>query len=224
MDNLHLLLPVITRIINLSLSSAKVPECFKVAAVTPLLKKSNLDHNILKNFRPVSNLPFLSKILEKIVAKRLLEHKDKNLLHEKMQSAYRKHHSTETALVRIQNDILRAIDNKQCVCLVLLDLSAAFDTVDHPTLITRLSDRFGVRNSALEWIKSYLHERKQFVNILGVKSAAHVLNCNVPQGSVLGPGMFGDYDSPVAAIFCKYGIEYHLYTFPFHQVYLRLRR
>jgi len=211
-DCLDTLLPSITKIINLSLAASKFPDCFKVAAVSPLLKKANLDPNNLKNFRPVSNLPFISKILEKVVAKRLLDHKDQNSLHEMMQSAYRKNHSTETALVRIQNDILRDIDAKQCVGLVLLDMSAAFDTVDHTILLRRLSDRFGIKGAVLQWITSYLSDRYQFVTLLGAKSVKHLLDCNVPQGSVLGPGMFSDYNSPVGNIFRKHGIKFHLYA------------
>jgi hypothetical protein len=174
------ILPVITRLINLSLDTATFQDCFRVAAVRPLLKKSDLDHNTLKNFRPVSNLPFVSKVLEKVVAKRLQHHRDSNQLNEKMQSAYRRHHSTETALLRIQNDLLGAVDSKKCTYLVLLDLSAAFDTVDHPILLQRLADQFGIRDSCLNWIQSYLHNRKQFVVINGATSDKHTLDCDVP--------------------------------------------
>ena len=211
-DCITVLLPIITNIINLSLDTASVPECFKIAAVTPLLKKQNLDINNFKNYRPVSNLSFLSKILEKVVSKRMVEHKDSNNLYEKFQSAYRKCHSTETALIRIQNDLLLALDSKQCVFLILLDLSAAFDTVDHTILVKRLNQRLGIQGGAIKWIQSYLDERKQFVIIQGERSAEHVLDCDVPQGSVLGPGMFGDYDSPVGDIFHRHGIQFHLYA------------
>ena len=213
-DCLEVLAPIITKIINTSLATATVPNCFKVASITPILKKSDLDANILQNYRPISNLPFVSKILEKVVGKRLNSHKDKYGLNEKFQSAYRKFHSTETALVRIQNDILRAIDNKQqgCGFLVLLDLSAAFDTVDHKILIRRMEKRFGVNGLCLDWLSSYLHKRKQFVSINGGKSDEEELDCDVPQGSVLGPTCFGDYNSPIGAIFRRHNIEYHLYA------------
>jgi hypothetical protein len=171
-----------------------------------------LDPEELKNLRPVSTLPFISKTLERVAAKHMVGHKDNKRLHEKMQSAYREGHSTETALVRIQNDVLREIDDKKCVFLVLLDMSAAFDTVDHHVLLRRLSDHFGIRDLALHWIASYLDERKQFVLVNGVRSSEHMLDCNVPQGSVLGPSMFGDYNSPVGDIFRKHGIDYHLYA------------
>ena len=139
---------------------------------------------MLKNLRPVSTLPFVSKTMERVAGKRLQKHKKTNNLNEKMQSAYQEGRSTETALLRIQNDVLRSIDAKQCVFLVLLDMSAAFDTVEHKILLTRLSERFGVKDHALEWISSYLSERKQFVVVNGVHSAEQELVCNVPQGSV----------------------------------------
>jgi hypothetical protein len=209
---LHVLLPIITRIINLSFATARVPTCFKIAAVIPLLKKVFLDPEVFKNLRPVSTLPFISKTLERVAGKRMVTHKDRQRLHEIMQSAYREGHSTETALVRIQNDILQAIDSKKCVFLVLLDMSAAFDTVDHGVLLKRLSDRLGIQGQALRWIASYLENRKQFVVVHGARSAEQELDCNVPQGSVLGPGLFGDYNSPVGDIFRKHNIDFHLYA------------
>ena len=128
-ENMSGILPLITEIVNDSLSSGHVPEEFKVAHVTPLLKNTSLDKNVLKNYRPVSNLPFVSKVLERAVAKQLQNYLTVNNLHKPQQSAYRKHHSTETALLCVQNDIVQAIDGKKSVILVLLDLSAAFDTI-----------------------------------------------------------------------------------------------
>lgn len=209
---LHVLLPVITKIINLSFRQSRVPEAFKMAAVIPLLKKIFLDPEVFTNLRPVSTLPFVSKVMEKAAGKRLRDHKCKNNLNEKMQSAYREGHSTETALVRIQHDVLMSMDQKKCVFLVLLDLSAAFDTVDHKILCRRLSDRFGIKDKALEWVTSYLSGRSQFVVVSGEHSNQHQLDCNVPQGSVLGPGFFSDYNSPVADIFRRHGVQYHLYA------------
>jgi hypothetical protein len=216
------LLPTITKIINLSFKSSIVPLCFKVAAVIPLLKKILLDPEIFKNLRPVSNLPFISKTLEKVAGKRILIHKDTNKLHEKMQSAYKRYHSTETALICIQNDIIRAIDEKYCVFVVQLDMSAAFDTVDHKVLLKRLSDRFGIKNQALDWVASYLDNRRQFVLIQGTRSDEHELHCNVPQGSVLGPCLFGDYSSPVGDIFRDHEVKFHLYADD-TQVYLAFK-
>ncbi len=129
------LLPAIAKIVNLSLSSGIMPECFKTAMVFPILKKPQLDSQILNNYRPVSNLPFLSKVVERVVASQLTEYLNEVLLIEPLHSAYRQYHSTETV---VMNDILMSLNQMRAVLLVLLDLSAAFDTVDHKLLTGRL--------------------------------------------------------------------------------------
>ena len=136
------LLPVKTRIINLSLSTSPVPKALKTAVVTPVLKKPTADSDELTNFRPVSNLPYIVKLLEKVVSRRLKDHKTENELYERTQSAYRAGHSTETALLKVQNYILWAIDTGHCVFLVLLDLSAVFDIVAHHILLERMKTKF----------------------------------------------------------------------------------
>ena len=209
---IDILLPSITHIINRSLSEAEVPASFKIAIIIPLLKKETLDPDILKNYRPIANLSFLSKILERVVAQRLNSHTDKHPGSEVMQSSYKPHHSTETALVRIQDDILTSIDKKQCVVLLLLDLSAAFDTVDHSILLARLNQRFGIKDKAYQWIASYFENRKQTIVINGKHSKEHVLTCNVPQGSVLGPKFFLDYESPLGQIIRSHGLTAHFYA------------
>ena len=205
-------LPCITHIINDSLTSGVVPACYKDALVKPLLKKPGLDHNILKNFRPVSNLPFLSKILEKVVLKRLISHLNNNNLNEVFQSAYKKYHSMETALLRVFNDILSDLDNRNVTLLALLDLSAAFDTLDHSILLKRLEMSFGIKGSALSWFESYLVSRSQSVQINKTISDSETLIYGVPQGSVLGPILFTLYTTPLSDIFCKYKMNYHLYA------------
>ena len=137
----ELILPI-TSIINHSLKTGVFPHCFKKALVTPLLKKPNLDKNDLKNYRPVSNLSFLSKIMEKIVLRQLIEYLQNNDLLPKHQSAYRQSHSTETALLRVTNDILQMLDSGNLSILSLLDLSSAFDTIDHTILLDRFSYSF----------------------------------------------------------------------------------
>ena len=157
--------PILTELVNISLRDGVVPAQLKVAYVHPLLKRSGLDANNMKNYRPISNLSFVSKLLERVFSARLLAHMDRFSLHEPLQSAYKAYHSVETAMTRIQNDILCALDNQQVVILVLLDLSSAFDTVDHTILLQRLSRGLGISGTALKWFCSYLHGRKQTVLI-----------------------------------------------------------
>ena len=143
------LVPIITLITNMSPTSGVMPSNLKVAVLIPLLKKICLDLELLKNFRPVSNLTFLPKLIERVFALRLHDHMKINNMYEEFQSSYRKFHSTETALTSVHDDILRHIDEKQCVIL-LLDLSAAFDTIDHNILLSRLQSHLGVCGVALQ--------------------------------------------------------------------------
>jgi hypothetical protein len=181
------LLPCITAIINKSLAESDVPASYKRAIIRPLIKKPGLERDILKNYRPVSNLNFLSKVLERVVSARLEEHLTMNKLHDRHQSAYRQNHSTETALLKVQTDILDALDGGSSVILIMTDLSAAFDTLDHAILMQRLSHSFGIRGPALDWIQSYLTNRTQCVAILDTLSKDSEVKFGVPQGSVLGP-------------------------------------
>ena len=146
------------------------------------------------------------------MASRLNEHVNEHNLSEVFQSSYKKGHSTESALFRVHNDILRAIDNGGCEILLLLDLSAAFDTVDHAILLSRLRDRFGVSGTALAWFQSYLSDRSQFVSIDGKRSSRRGLSCGVPQGSVLGPLLYLSYTSSLGDICRKHGLSFHLYA------------
>ena len=206
------LAPAITEIVNSVLLNGVFPSDLKSAIVQPLLKKSSLDCEILKNFRPVSNLSFLSKVIEKVIASRLLDHMTENNLMDPMQSAYRKGHSTETALLRVHNDVVSAVDKGNGVCLIMLDLSAAFDTVDHTILLTFLKEHIGLDGSPLNIFRSYLTDRTQCVSIKGVMSELNELIYGVPQGSVLGPLAFCIYTLPLGAILKYYEIDYHIYA------------
>jgi hypothetical protein len=148
-DCLEALAPAITNVVNLSLAESTFPQEMKQALVTPLIKKPTLNKEVLSNYRPVSNLSFLSKVTEKAVAKQLTEHMTTHKLHVPIQSAYRQNHSTETALLKVLNDILVSVDKGDGVILILLDLSAAFDTIDHNMLIDRLGEQIGVKGPAL---------------------------------------------------------------------------
>ena len=180
-----------------------------MAYVTPLQKKPSLDRNILKNYRPVSNLSFISKLIEKVVAKQLNEFISHEGLLYVNQSAYKSSHSTETALLKIQNDIALSVDSGKAVAL---DLSAAFDTIHHPLLYDCLHDWFGLDGTVLSWIKSYLSNRKQKIKIGDNFSEAVILPFGVPQGSVLGPLLFTLYTSPLSQVISKFNVTHHLYA------------
>ncbi len=214
-------LPLITEIINLSLSTAIMPKSQKTAIIKPYLKKIILEL-IIKIYRPVSNLSFLSKTVERVVVKRLIQHQNENNLQEQLQSAYQQFHSTETALIKVTNDILMAIDQQKLVLLVLLDLSAAFDTIDDTILLKRLSNRIGIKGNALKWFQSYLSDRYQYVKVEGQSSRSVPLNHSVPQGSSLGPYLINIYMTPLADILKELGIEFHVYADD-HQLYLAFR-
>ena len=204
-------LPTITKLVNRCLETGTMPQHFKEALVIPLLKKKNLDIEF-KNFRPISNLSFLSKILERIVIDQLSQHCDKHELNEKKQSAYRRGHSTETALLKVCDDILRGFENRQVTSLAMLDLSAAFDTVDHSIFLKRLSTDFGIEGRALEWMKSYLSGRSQQVLVNGTKSEKVSLVTGFPQGGGAGPWAYSRYTQPVANIINLFSILYYFFA------------
>ena len=141
----------------------RFPDSQKRALVRARLKKPSINPDDLNSYRPISNLTFLSKILERVVVRQFMDHADQNDLLPPRQSAYRKFHSTESAVLIVHNDIVCAIDQGQVVALVLLDLSSAFDTVDHPTLLSLLQDRFAVSDQSLSWFHSYLTNRTQIL-------------------------------------------------------------
>ena len=204
--------PIITNLVNLSLSEGIFPLSFKQALVQPLLKKPSLSTDDLNNFRPISNLIFISKILEKVVASRVQSHLSSNSLSSSFQSAYRIFHSTETTLLKVHNDLILAMDRGEVTSLILLDLSAAFDTVDHSILLTRLQNWFGLDGLSLDWFSSYLSLRSQAVSINDSISAFSTLSCGVPQGSVLGPLLFTLYTTPLGTVISKNSLKYHLYA------------
>ena len=152
----------ITTIINLSMQGGVVPRDFKQALVNPLIKKQTLCKNDLKNYHPTSNLSFLSKILEKLVANHLHEHIYNHHLSNDLQSAYKRFHSTETDLFKIRNNIADNMDNGKVTALTLLDLSPAFDTIDHLILLQCLHRHFGISGSPLRWFKIIFFRRLGF--------------------------------------------------------------
>ena len=192
-DNVDLFLPIWTSLVNLSLSLGSIDGLLKQADIVPLLKAVGIDFTLHKNFRPVSNLQFLGKLIERVVAKRLKRHMVINNLETSNQYGYKKGHSTETILLKITNDILIASDKKTATVLLLLDLSAAFDTVDIERLMEILYSEIGVRGTALKWFSSFLKNRTMRVKINDTYSEVFEIQFGVPQGSVLGPLLFNIY-------------------------------
>ena len=209
---LDCMIPTFVKIINLSFTLGTFPEEMKQAIIKPLIKKPSLNCNVFKNYRPVSNLSFLSKLLERVAASRLHSHFRENNLYTKNQSAYRSGHSVETALLSITDSALRILDSNKSVIVILLDLSAAFDTIDHQILFHQLESRCHIRKNALNWIRSYLTDRTYSVMVQSSQSSPRTLKYGVPQGSVLGPFLYTAYTAPLAQLLEAHGVFYHFYA------------
>ena len=212
LEFLDLLTPFITAIVNASLTRGRLPTSQKHAIVTPRLKKPGLDPSDTANFRPISNLSFLSKVIEKAVVSQLHDHLNEHSLLPQFQSAYRQLHSTETAMLRVTSDILTAADNRQVTLLCLLDLSAAFDCVDHDILLQRLQHQFGLSGDVYRWMSSFLTDRTQTISYNSATSAKKKISHGVPQGSVLGPLLFNLYTAELGAIAESYNLRMHQYA------------
>ena len=152
------LLPVLTLLENKSLQIGYFPKEWKNALVKPLLKKLGLEL-VFPSFRPVSNLPFISKLTEKVSVNQLSDHMNKVRPLPSGQSAYKPFHSTKTALLKVESDILLNMDDQEVTLLVMLDLSAAFNTIDHSILLETIGSGFGVGGTALKWFTSHLSQR-----------------------------------------------------------------
>jgi retron-type reverse transcriptase len=203
---------LIAKLATLSFQEGCFPHSFKTALVTPLIKKPNLDPSNLSHYRPISNLNNISKILEKLFLSRLQPHILTSPNFNPYQSAYRRNHSTETALLCTLDHVYHSANTHKSTILVSLDLSAAYDTIDHSILLNRLRSTFGISGTALQWITSYLTNRSQYVK-LGNSSSNHKASTSgVPQGSVLGPLLFTIYVSPIASLLSHWGANQHQYA------------
>ncbi|KAI4879259.1 hypothetical protein NFI96_003947 [Prochilodus magdalenae] len=205
------LLPFISSLINSSLSSGCVPQAFKTARVVPILKKPSLDSSDVSSYRPVSLLPFLSKILECAVYNQLSFFLSQNQLQDINQSRFKPAHSIETALIAVTERLHAARSAKLSSVLILLDLSAAFDTVNHKILLSVLTN-LGITGTAWKWFKSYLEDRHYQVTWNGFSSAPCRLSTGVPQGSVLGPLLFSLHTLSLGKVITSHGFSYHCYA------------
>ena len=180
-----------------SLQQGSLPLSQRCTIVTPRLKKSGMDEADVKSYEPISNLTFMSKTVERLVYRQLVVFIQEHSLLPSHQSAYRQQHSTETAVMKIVSDLLLACDRGQVALFPLLDLSAAFNTVDHHILLDHLQSPFAIRGSVIVWIQSFITNHSQTVSFAGDVSTDSAVTCGVPQGSVLGPILFLLYTAEV---------------------------
>ena len=208
---LDVVMIMFTFLVNLSLSTACM-DGLKDSIVTPLLKKQGADPEDLSNYRPVCDIKYLHKLIEKSVLPQLNSHMSDNNLHIPNQSGYKINHSCESLLLRILNDVFVSIDKGMCTVLILLDLSAAFDTVDHDVLLDILYHEIGLRGTVFKWFESYLRGRRQCVTVNNSKCAFVDTRYGVPQGSVLGPVLFNIYVRSFIKAIEKAGYSIHGYA------------
>ena len=212
-SNIGVLALVIADIVSVSLGNGKVCQDLKEALLRPLVK-GNLDFNLLPSFCPLSDLSYLLKLIEHVVAKQLIRYTETTNQMEPYQSAYHEHFSTETALLRVKSDILEAINKKEIMCLVMLDLSAAFDSLEHSLILTSsLITVLVSLTPASNGLKiTLLEEISEWVSQIVMEFVPNPPNKHLdrvyPKGSVLGPIIFNLFLSPLGKICCKHGISF----------------
>ena len=204
--------PIFMHIINQVIETSLFPKSLKHAFITPIIKDNSKDIDDVSNYRPVSTLSFMSKVLEKVISKQIDNHVTSNGLHATHQSAYKPFNSCETANIKIFGDIQENIHKGLNVALITLDCSSAFDTVDHLILINKLQEEYNIQGQAINLIRSYLGNRSFSVAVGKAVSNTKHLSCGVPQGSLLGPLLYLLYTNEIQSIVENCKIEIHSYA------------
>ena len=217
-EHLDSILPALVKIVTTSFQDSAFLDNLREALLRPLIKKNGLEL-VFTNFRPVSNLSYLSKLIERVVCGQLVDMMTETGNYEGLQSAYQSQHSTEMALLKVKTNILDNMDKGHVNCLVMLDLLAALDMVNYQYLMDWLRYRFELDGKIIEWISNYLQDRTQKVVVDNVKSESVCLNQGVPQGLVLGPILFSLFILPLGDICHKHNFCFHSYADD-QQVYL----
>ena len=212
MKCLDLLLPIFLRIINDAISNSIFPDPLKNSTVTPVAKDPSGDPDDFTNLRPINSIPFLAKALEKIMHGQLNKYFELNKLYPNYQSSYREHHSCETALICMTDEIQKSVHEGKNVILLILDNSAAFDTVDQDILLEKLENSYYVKGKALNMISSYFKNRTFSVKINNHTSTPTKLRFGVPQGSLLGPLFYIAYTKLIELIVHSHGLKIQSYA------------
>ena len=178
---------ILSLIVNDSFCKGSYPSNLKIGKVVALHKKGSTDN--LSNYQPISLLSIFSKMLCKLLHKRLNDFLETNDVLHNLQLDFRQKHSTSHALISLTEKIKQTIDKGNLACGVFIDLKKAFDTVNHTILLQKL-EHYEIRGIPLQWLQSYLTDRKQYVSVCGNTSETLEIKCGVPQGSVLGPRVF----------------------------------
>ena len=209
---LDYIIPCLTDLFISSRASGIFPQCSKSALVSPIIRRRCLDHNDLNNYRPVYNLCFIDKILEKLVLSQVSSYLNSYNLYNTCQSAYSPGHSTETALLKVVYDLFLSLSKGNISVLALLDFSSAFDTIDNHILVHRLPTDIGFTGTVLQWFSFYLSNRTHYISISNHCYAFAPVYSRVPQGSELGPMLFTMYIKPLSAIIGSHSIIHHSFA------------